>query len=199
MYSIPSFSGSFDFDSIEPFFIDQYVWSKSYCPKAEAKLCHVQGQGFALQMTCYEASPLTRYKKHDEPVYTDSCMECFINFSPNKSSIYLNFEMNSNGTLLCQKGTRRGGRAFIRSLGIEPPKPKATVENDFWRVELFISLSLIEQIYGESTFSKGDTIKANFYKCGEDTLIAHFGSWSKIDAPEPDFHLPQFFAELTIG
>ena len=41
------------------------------------------------------------------------------------------------------------------------------------------------------------TIGANFYKCGDETNEPHFISWNPIDLPKPDFHVPQFFGELT--
>ena len=38
--------------------------------------------------------------------------------------------------------------------------------------------------------------KANFYKCGDETLHPHFGCWNPVVAEEPNFHLPEFFGTL---
>jgi hypothetical protein len=44
----------------------------------------------------------------------------------------------------------------------------------------------------------GKKIKANFYKCGDKTEEPHYLSWSPIDTPEPDFHVPSFFGLLEM-
>ncbi|MFA5695554.1 MAG: carbohydrate-binding family 9-like protein, partial [Proteiniphilum sp.] len=41
-------------------------------------------------------------------------------------------------------------------------------------------------------------IRANFYKCGDETAEPHYISWSPIDLPAPDFHAPQFFGLLEM-
>jgi hypothetical protein len=43
-----------------------------------------------------------------------------------------------------------------------------------------------------------ETIRANFYKCGDLTAHPHFLSWNPIDLPKPDFHRPEFFGTLTL-
>jgi hypothetical protein len=41
-----------------------------------------------------------------------------------------------------------------------------------------------------------ETIRANFYKCGDSTAVPHYLSWSHIATETPDFHRPEFFGEL---
>ena len=42
----------------------------------------------------------------------------------------------------------------------------------------------------------GQTIKANFYKCGDELQTPHFLSWNPINIEKPDFHRPDFFGSL---
>ena len=46
--------------------------------------------------------------------------------------------------------------------------------------------------------SDPESIRANFYKCGDKTAHPHYLSWSPIDTPKPDFHRPEFFGELIL-
>ena len=36
------------------------------------------------------------------------------------------------------------------------------------------------------------------FKCGDETAHPHFGSWSPIVWPEPQFHLSQFFGTFVL-
>ena len=38
----------------------------------------------------------------------------------------------------------------------------------------------------------------NFYKIAQTPEIEHYASWSPIDNPTPNFHLPVFFAKAQI-
>ncbi len=40
------------------------------------------------------------------------------------------------------------------------------------------------------------TMRGNFYKCGDETPQPHYISWNPIDMPTPNFHVPQFFGTL---
>ena len=63
-----------------------------------------------------------------------------------------------------------------------------------WDVAMIIPLDLI----GVNPESLPDTLKANFYKCGDLTSHPHYLSWSPIGTPKPDFHRPEYFGELII-
>ncbi len=41
-------------------------------------------------------------------------------------------------------------------------------------------------------------IKANVYKCGDDTAVAHYGSWSPVKSNQPDFHRPECFGDMVL-
>ena len=44
----------------------------------------------------------------------------------------------------------------------------------------------------------GSRFTCNFYKIKESKGLTHFASFAPITAPEPDFHLPEYFAHAQI-
>lgn len=198
-YTIKQVNKTPDWDTLEPAFIREYNWGGSYRPQAEAKLCLVKGEGFLLRIACEEENPKAVYTHDNDPVYTDSCLELFMNFKPQQTGAgYINFEGNANGAILCCYGTSRHNRKKIIDFGTSHPKAKPFRGSGQWGYELFIPLSLIQTVYGDSSFQKGDILKGNFFKCGDETEIPHYGSWTKIDTPAPDYHLPEFFGIFEI-
>ena len=187
-------------EMIEPASISEYNWGGAYRPNASARLCYVKHKGFLLRLTCEERDPKSVYTHDNDPVYKDSCLEFFVNFKPKAEDCgYINFEGNAAGALLSGYGKTRDNRKFLRELGVTAPKSVPFRDSNGWGYELFISLSFISAIYSNSAFQKGDILKGNFFKCGDETQIPHYGSWTKIENPSPDFHIPEFFGTLEIG
>ncbi len=108
-------------------------------------------------------------------------------------------EANSIGTLHCKIGTGRGSaRQPLRDMGIAMPMVRASVAQDSWRLEFFVPLDCVRALFGRDGFTEGDVIKANFYKCGDETAQPHYGMWSGVDSAQPDFHRPEYFGDLII-
>ena len=63
-----------------------------------------------------------------------------------------------------------------------------------WEVALVIPYTVF--IKHRITSLDGQTIKANFYKCGDELQTPHFLSWNPINIEKPDFHRPDFFGSL---
>ncbi|MDT3424944.1 hypothetical protein J2Z22_000457 [Paenibacillus forsythiae] len=42
------------------------------------------------------------------------------------------------------------------------------------------------------------TFPGNFYKCGDETPIPHYGCWSMVNSASPDYHLSRCFWELVL-
>ena len=131
--------------------------------------------------------------------WEDSCVEFF--FAPRPDGIYYNLECTCIGKVLLCRGTGRDGReplpeALVQgirrraSLGPEPFGLRA--EPTAWELELDIPAAT----YGLDSF-EGLHARANFYKCGDLLPVPHFLSWAPIDTPNPDFHRPEFFDELS--
>lgn len=178
--------------------VSDYRWLKGYEPAVTAAVAYVKDEGFVIRMECMESEPKAVYTQPDDPVCRDSCMECFINFDPDRSENYVNLEANALGTLHCKFGPGRGGRKPLKDMGVAMPELTAHRAEDRWSLEFFFPLSCIRALYGRDSFSAGDRLLANFYKCGDETAAPHFGMWSGVDTPEPDFHRSEFFGELYI-
>ena len=178
--------------------IENYLWLEGYTPEVTARGVYVENKGFLIAMKCLEKFPKAVYTDRDSPVCRDSCMEFFVNFSPETDGRYINFEANARGALHCKIGPGRGNRVPLASLDIPQPELTAWVEEDSWSIRLFVPLGCIAALYGRTEFHRGDRIRANFYKCGDETETPHYGAWSYIDLPSPDFHRPEFFGEIEL-
>ncbi len=155
----------------------------------------------ALKYEVQENDYLARYVSPNEPVYKDSCVEFFVAFD---DSGYYNFEFNSNGACLAQFGTSKHNRAFILAADIRKIKVQKSFKQyqngePFYSWELTILLPLTVFSHHQIKTLKGKHGKGNFYKCGDDLAHPHFLCWNKIENPEPNFHVPEYFGELVFG
>ena len=67
-----------------------------------------------------------------------------------------------------------------------------------WTLEYRVPLSLFESLYGEA-IGAGRRGRGNLYTCGDETEIPHYGAWSPVTAPVPDFHRPECFGEIVFA
>ena len=179
--------------------IDTYKWLDGFTPEAAAQLVYVENNGFILRMTCAEKEPLCRYQQYNEPVYTDSCLEFFCDWLGDGR--YVNMEMNALGTLLSCIGEGRGNRTPVTDLSDNEIFPvKGEVGDSSWSVTAEIPLTLLRKILGEASlpFGHGYAFRGNFYKCGDETAVPHYGMWNPVDTEKADFHRPEFFGTLVI-
>ena len=130
-------------------------------------------------------------------VHTDSCMEFFI--SPLKSPFYLNFEFNAAAAMYLSIGNSRFDR---KDLPIENYSDffhvKTAVHEKGWNLEFHIPLSFLKNHFPDLELKQGAAMRGNFYKCGDKTARPHYGCWSPIDLPAPDFHCPDFFGTFIL-
>ena len=188
-----------DFSKANVAAIDTYKWFDDYKPKTEAKVIFVKGEGFYVQLRTEEKNPKATYKNYQDKVCEDSCMEFFFNFASDpKQDKYVNFEVNALGTINSSVGKGRRCRKKVIEFWEDLPKIDVTIGDDYWQVEYFLSIERLEKIFGEINTEKGATYKSNFYKCGDKTEHEHYGMWSPVDLPEPDYHRPEFFGELIM-
>ena len=184
--------------------IDSYLWLDGYTPEALAQLAYIEGEGFVLRMACAEEHPLCRFRQYGDPVYTDSCLEFFADYTGDGR--YVNLEMNACGTLLSCVGAGRGNRTPIKDLcGGQIFPVSGRIDPKAWSITAQIPLSMLADIYGVSVSDltailvSGYTFHGNFYKCGDETPIPHYGMWSPVGTENPDFHRPEFFGDLVLG
>ncbi len=179
--------------------ISNNTWNYPYAPRMTAQMTYEENTGIIVKLICYEKEPFTRYTNPYDPVYTDSCMECFFNLFPKKSKDYINLETNSNGAYIFSFGPGRGDvrTHILPKLGIAP-NVRITKSTEAWIADITIGNDALFAVYGNFELSIGHRFIANFYKCGQDGENPHFITWNKVDTPKPDFHRPEFFGEIIV-
>lgn len=186
-YHIPF---SHDPEKSAPALLDFFLWEKNGCePHTEARLCHDE-RNLYLLMTCREKHPLARFTVDGSPVCRDSCMEFF--FAPNGDSRYCNIEVNANACSLQEIGTSRYDR---RKIDFLVSRPEAEINDDSWSIKAVISLEKLKALYGTDSIT---FLTGNFYKCGDETDLPHYGMWSEVHSDTPDFHRPECFSKLIL-
>ncbi len=188
---------SVDWASIPVADVKHYRWYEGYAPAVTAQLVYVAGDRFLLRMTCAESEPRAIYTDYMDPVYTDSCLEFFADWTGDGR--YINMEMNANGALLSCVGPDRHDRTPVRALAGDIFPVRAEVGESSWSVTAEIPLSLLASILGcPLTVESGFAFRGNFYKCGDETASVHYGMWSPVGTEKPDFHRPEYFGELVV-
>lgn len=185
--------------------VDVLNWQNDYpyAPKVRFRIAHT-GDAFLLEFSVEETYTAAACGKDDGDIWKDSCVE-FFSMPGDDDELYYNLECNCIGKLLLGCGAERNGRErapkeitdqILRysTLGDKPFEEKKG-DNE-WTVALKIPVS----VFWHSNIKTLDdkTIRANFYKCGDDLTKPHFLSWSEIEAPNPDFHRPDWFGSLFL-
>lgn len=140
--------------------------------------------------------------------YTDSCVEFFA--IPGEGGEYYNLELNCIGKGTFAGGAQRTDRtrygddvlSRIRresTLGSEVFGIRTKAENGNMPYTWKLTVALPVELYSLSEVKplKGRTIKANFYKCGDDMPQKHYLSWNPIRIEKPNFHRPDHFGTLV--
>lgn len=189
-----------ELNTVSPVSADTLLWGTTSAPGTRFYLGFVPEDGFYLQMVCEEKNPRRIYRNHKDPVYQDSAMEAFFQFTPDDgfSDVYLNFEANANGALLAAYGSSQTDRAFFTNADYEAFQCRSRIEEDTWTVSLRIPLSVLERIYGPLTLKAGSVFKCNFYKIAEAADIEHYASYAPILTSAPCFHMPEYFASAVL-
>lgn len=142
------------------------------------------------------------YSTDQSPVHEDSCVEFFCQIPGN--DYYCNFEFNCIGT--CSASRRKGRNDDVQLFSDEQmqtikrlPSIGRRAFNEMqgnfeWELTVEIPFALM----GIDSANLPKKIKANFYKCADDTDSPHFVSWNAINTEKPDFHRPEFFGELEL-
>lgn len=176
--------------------ISDVPWGSTYTPDCRFQGIFVEEEGFLFKLWCYETNPRVTYFEPQSPVCEDSCLEIFLNFAPEKTPDYINFEMNAAGTGLFGIGPDRYVRRDLEEKVM--PNVCARILEDRWEVELFIDLETIFAVYGKVDFKPGYTFTGNAFKCGDLTAEEHYLSWAPLQRDAVDFHRSDRFGTFTI-
>lgn len=177
--------------------LTNYHWESDppYRPNTYFKM-GVVGEDLVAQLQCYEENPRAVFENRDDPIYRDSCLEFFV--APIESrEEYINVEMNSKGAFLCEFGKGKFDRVFVSSLTDSSPIVEAFKGEDmngaFWGVTVKLTKAFLQELYKTENIDFA-TLKANFYKCGDDCEIQHYLAFSPVTTLPPGFHNPECFA-----
>ena len=148
------------------------------------------------------------HTQYGDPVYTDSCVEVFL--QPRVPGAYINLEVNCGGTLLssCIEDPRRAPGGFAKwepvpeehasSVAVAGNLPR-TVDPEItdrvdWWIEMTVPFAFLARYLKGAPPLPGDRWRANFYKCADDSSHPHWGAWSPVQ--ELNFHRPDDFGTL---
>ena len=175
--------------------INCFQWENEtpYRPESRAKMCFVKGEGIYILLLCREENPKAVYAETDDPIYKDSCLEVFLKLNDDG---YINIETNAKGVYLSEFGADRYSRRFLKKCTKLKPIIKPVKGDGFWGNEIFLSFSLLEEIYPKLKIEFPFHFSGNFYKCGDETEFVHYGSFSPMGSLDLGFHNPQLFAEF---
>jgi len=147
-----------------------------------------------------------RVTDYNGPVYEEPAVEFFFSPDPAFPDRYFNLEINCGGTPLMHyndfsaKTHNPLEPEDIYKVEIAHSLPQVVdpeiTEPVTWTIEYKIPLAMLEK-YSKIIYPKpGISWRANFYKIAEKGTNIHFLTWSVVDNPEPDFHLPRFFGNI---
>lgn len=194
-----------DFNKLEAVFaqlpwnaIDQCPWESEFPNRPQTRFQMAHSEHFIyLHFEVEEEFVKGQYMRPNENVWEDSCVEFFL--SLDQKETYYNFEFNVLATGLIGYGPAvKSERNRLSNEQVDSVDACVQlVKKD--GVKKWESYLLIpKRIFGEVSFS-GKTYHANFYKCGDGLPDPHFMAWNNIDNATPNFHLPQFFGEVSFA
>ncbi len=183
---------------------------KSSChhPTVECKLQH-DGSGFYGLFQVHDQYVRSINTCLNDSVCRDSCVEFFV--EPPGGKGYFNFEFNCGGTFLlyhiedCVRipgGFKKScamTQEDVSGIKIFHTMPKVVdpeiTEPVTWRLGFYIPFKFFADKTGLQG-SSGQTWRANFYKCADQTSHPHWASWNPISAL--NFHLPDCFGKIIL-
>ena len=171
----------------------------TYKPECVFRIAQLR-DGLFLHFKVKELDIRTEVMVDNGPVYTDSCVEFFID--PSGDGTYYNFEWNSNGVLLLGFGNSRinremAGSEVMSGVFRSPVKNMhADYNNERKEWELLVTIPFTAFFRHTVTSLTSKIAKGNFYKCGDKTKRPHYLTWNPINTLKPDFHRPEYFGDL---
>ena len=189
-YTIQKITGAPDWTTVPILPIDCLQWSPEVPIRAQAQICYDDNSLYVRQVA---VEPNIRAEESG-PLgipCDDSCLEFF--FCPINGDIrYFNIECNPNGCVYLGFGYCLPD--LVRLVPKKMPvQPKAEYTPDGWQVSYSFPFSFVRLFFPDFNPVSGSTIRANCYKCGDETVQPHFLSWNPINTETPAFHIPEGF------
>jgi hypothetical protein len=185
--------------------IGNYVGEKpDHLPKTEVKVAHEE-TAICLMFRVEDRYIRAVAEEHQDSVCGDSCVEFFFTPGPDISKGYFNLEMNCGGTILFHfNSAPRAGieiseddcERIVKTHSLPRIVDPEIKESLTWSVAFSIPLDLLSKYSPVDRPKRGGLWRANFYKCADHTSHPHWLTWSPVDYPKPNFHLPKSFGFL---
>lgn len=176
--------------------IDQCPWKAEfpYCPEVRFQIAHSENYLY-LHYEVKEEFVKGQFIRPNENVWEDSCIEFFL--SLDQKQTYYNFEFNVLATGLIGYGSAdKSQRKRLSNKEVESVDAYVQVSKKEGQKTWQSYLIIPKKMFGEISFSE-KTYHANFYKCGDGLPNPHFLAWNTITNSTPNFHLPEFFGEIS--
>ncbi len=182
--------------------VDQVNWKDQF-PKLLPVSVHVAHDGERLYLYYNVTGEAIRAVNTEDfgSVWEDSCVEFFMQREGSRT--YRNFECNILGALLAASHETRavaeklsGEISSVFRYSTIHHRHDGDRQVSDW--SLYLEIPAQAMGFEDDESLSGQKIRANFYKCGDETPEPHFISWNPIDLPSPDFHVPQFFGLLEL-
>jgi hypothetical protein len=183
----------------------------SHTPLTQARLLH-DGQTLGLIFRVEDRYVLARQTAYQAPTHKDSCVEFFARPRPDRG--YFNLEFNAVGTLLLwyvEKPRKADGsfEAYTQvpadvasTIAVHASLAQPIREEDpgplVWTVAASVPLALFESFTGPLGPLSGQTWRANFYKCADESSHPHWDTWADI-GERLDFHQPDRFGKIVFA
>lgn len=181
------------------FCLSYFPWAEAYpaCPETAVTVSWDKG-GLDLHFVSYETNLRAEQREHNTTVSQDSCVEAFLQVSPETDERYINLEFNPNCAVSSsirydRKRSQRLDPADIRTLSV-----RAEVFEDRWELWCRVPVAFLQKQVPSYRHEAGAVLRGNFYKCGDLTDHPHYAAFANIPLPSPDFHRPEYFAEFVL-
>jgi len=192
---------------VVPLQISNYMGGEpDHFPEVQAKMAYY-GKEVAVIFRVQDRYVRAVERSNCGRIWEDSCVELFATPSNDIKAGYFNIEMNCCGKFLCNHQMMRGVEVrpmldvdmsgFKVAHSIKGPILTEIAEPVTWCVEYSFSAEIFSAYSRVDVPAPGVIWRANLYKCADMCSHPHWLTWSKVDAPAPNFHLPEFFGELV--
>ena len=185
-------------ENAEKYQIKNALWGYTkYTPEVYVSIVY-DDEGFIVKFHVNENEPTRTKTEHFEPVHLDSCVEFFVDFDPEHSDKYINFETNANGAMNVAFRSDRHNFERLKIAEIEKFNITPEINGEYWTLTYKIGFDFIKNYYPEFDIQKTKYVKGNIYKCGDETPVEHYMSYFEVKCENPDFHRPEYFGEIEI-
>jgi hypothetical protein len=186
--------------------IDKYMGNiPPFKPQVEAKMMYDDENVYVI-FRVKDKHVRSLVQEYNGNVSGDACVEFF--FSPDSAlpERYFNLEVNAGGTPLLfyvtkpWTGFNKLEADDIKQVEIAHSLP-ARIDPEIsepvtWTIEYRVPLSMLKKFSNVTAPKPGTIWRANFYKTASRSSNPHWITWSYVNNPKPNFHLPQYFGTL---